>query len=194
MDARTALKNDICQYFLSNSDAKREQLPVILQKLKDAAFRSMAIDSEHLADRKTAKYIKEIGLKLGDEFYYAVSFNFSPKHYNPIVGFIVRYEAIQSAEIEAEYELEAEIDKEIDDQWGCVEYDELGAPDFAVIIHPGHIEVRAYEKGVGNIIPKQGRKYIGSQEQIAWRYPLSALPSLQMGRPIVKVEDLGRRK
>jgi hypothetical protein len=193
MDSREALKIDICAYFIANSDAKRDQLPQILGKLKDAAYRSIVVDSECMADRKTAKYLKDIGLKLGDEFYCAVSFNFSPKHYAPIAGFLARYEAINDAEIEAEYALEAVIDEEISDQWGRDEYDELGAPDFAVIIHSDCVEVRAYEKGVGDIIPKDGRKYIGNRDDVRWRYPLESLPRLKaMGRPVVKVEDLGR--
>ena len=199
MNDRDALKKDIIAYLTSVGVTDRDLLAKALKAIKDAAYADHKIDSDDMKEKHIRDYAKACGLKIGDEFYYALTRNFSPRHYSSLVPFVKRFENIQSAEAEAEYELESKIDNEIYEQ--CMDplsdgyYDELGAPDFAVCIHPKYIEVRAFEKGVGEVLPKQGRKYIGSQGDMRWSFPLSSLDELKtLNRPIVNVAELATAK
>jgi hypothetical protein len=127
-----------------------------------------------LSQKHIKDYTKKCGLNLGEEFYFPLSKNFAPRHYSVLVSFVKRLEAIESAEAKIKEEIEEKINAEIDDQTmdplSDGSYDELGAPDFAVCIYAGYIEVRAYEKGVGEILPKKDRKYIGSQGDMRWSF------------------------
>ena len=166
-----------------------------LAAIKGAAWNEYQLDAEILRDKAVRKYVEAIGLKEGDLFYVRISWNFAPRHYAKIAEFVSRYEAILSAEAEAAENLEAAIEEEIyqqssdplDDEY----YDELGAPDFAVCVYADRIEVKAYGPGIGDLLPKKGRKYIGCQGNIRWQYPLSSLPELKrLNRPVVNVEEL----
>lgn len=192
---RQELKNDIINYLKSVGVSDRDLLIKALNAIKEAAYQSTSLDAEMLKDAKIRQYTKEIDIKQGEEFYYRLSWNFAPRHYNTLVGFVSRYEAILEAEAEAEMAVERAIQEYIyqqsSDPLGDEYYDELGAPDFAICVYEDRIEVRAYCKGVGDIIPKQGRKYIGSMHDVRWQFPLSALSALELlGRPVVKVSEL----
>jgi ribosomal protein S17E len=202
METRSELKNAICQYLtdqckiLENGVFRpidKSELSKILIKIKDCAFTDYPLDNEDMRDKTIRDYAKKLGLKVGDGFYRKISWSFDHSKYNDIAGFVKRYEAILEREAEEEQALEAKISEAIDPYYGdeyAAIYDELGAPSIAILIHPDHIEVRAYEKGWGDRLPKKGRKYVGNVDQIAWTYPLSALGSLPKGHPIVKIEDL----
>jgi hypothetical protein len=202
METRVELKTAICRYltdecnFLDNGVFRhitKSELSKILVKIKDCAFTNFAIDDDNLRDKTIRAYTKTLGLKVGDDFYQKISWCFDVSKYSDIAGFVKRYEAIVEREAEEDEALEAKISETIDPYYGdeyANIYDDLGGPSIAILIHSDHIEVRAYEKGWGDRLPKKGRKYVGNIDQIVWRYPLSALDSLPKGHPVIKIEDL----
>ena len=171
-------------------------LPTILEKIKAAAYGSEVLTEESLAgpsayDRPTIAYIKKAGLKIGDEFYYRVSWNFDFSHYRPVAEFIRAYEGILEAEAMAEQAIEAEIGNQLYEATGSLYgwdenlYDEVGGPDAAIVVFPEYVEVRAYVSGVGNRIPKANRTYVGAKGDMRWHYPLETLSLLEdKGFPI----------
>jgi len=191
---RQQLKAEIVAYLKANNVNDKDLLIKACNAIKDSAFNSEALDAEMLRDAKTRQYAKEIGIKQGDEFYYRLSWYFAPRHYATLVGFVTRYEELVEAEMKTEMELERAIENEVDsyrDPLADENYDELGTPDFAVCVYENRIEVRAYTKGVGGILPKKGRKYIGNMYDVRWQFPLSALVELErLGRPVVKISEL----
>lgn|GEM_PF-6691425 len=122
-----------------------------------------------------------------DEFFYVdIAQSFDSRHYQTLVGFIKRMESLLEAGFALDEEVEAAIYAAAEPEY--LDYDELGCPDFVVALYSDHVEVKAFEKGVSEVIPRPGRKYIGSREDVRWRYPLSALPRLKaLGRPFVDV-------
>lgn len=196
METREVLKKEIITYLNEVGVTDKSLIAKALQCIKDSACRDYPIDADMLRDRAIRDYTKAIGFSQGDAFYYRISWYFAPRHYASLVSFIKRFEAILEAECEAEEALESAIQEEIAfqvDPLGDEYYDELGAPDFAICVYGDRIEVRAYEPGVGSILPKKGRKYIGSMHDIRWQFPLSCLDELKRsGRPIVSIEDLQR--
>jgi hypothetical protein len=192
MTERNQLKNDIIAYFSNAGITDKALVNKALGAIKDAAFYGENLDEDMLKEKHIRDYVKPLGFIKGQEFYFSLSRNFSPRHYMAIVQFVKRLEDIEEAEAKAEFDIEQKIEEEIYEQimdpLSDGFYDELGAPDFAICIYDCHIEVRAYEKGVGDKLPKKGRKYIGSQGDMRWSFPLSMLDELKRcDRPIVNV-------
>ena len=193
---RTELKNAICQYF-TECGQPRAMLPKIIEAIKKATnAQTIDADFPQSLDRKTTRYMQAAGLGMGDEFYWAISKNFDVKHYHTVAGFVKAYEEILEVEAEEEYKLEQAIMEEIGDlqgelaQWDENLYDEMGGSSAAIVIYPQYIEVRAYENGWGSRLPKAGRKYVGSREDIRWQYPLSAIDSLKaLNLPTVQAQN-----
>lgn len=194
MIARDELKKEIISYLTSVGVSKKDLVAKSLSAIKSAAYFGDSLDAEMMEQKHIRDYARACGLKIGDEFYFPLSRNFAPRHYQKLVSFVKILEQIEDVESQAEYELEEKIDTEINGQIDPLSdgsYDELGAPDFAVCIYEKYIEVRAFEKGVGEILPKQGRKYIGSQGDMRWSFPLSSLNALKrMNRPVVNISEL----
>ena len=189
---REQLDKDMISYLSTAGVTDQKLTAKALHCIQDAAHETCTVDDEvrsHYRD-----FFRAIEMADGAEFYFKIAARFSPRHYEKIVAFVQRYESMQEAEWEAAEALEAAIEREIDEQHDPLDdskYDELGGPDFAVCIYQDRIEVRAYGPGMGELLPKHGRKYIGCRGDIRWRYPLSALPSLErLGRPVVKVTSV----
>jgi hypothetical protein len=51
------------------------------------------------------------------------------------------------------------------------------------------IKVTANETGMGNRIPRTGRKYIGDKQNWVWQFPISALPEIKACKAISFVLD-----
>ena len=189
---RKGLKKDIIVYLQSVGVIDRELIIKALNCIKESSWNVVRVDGD--VRRTYREFFKAVPMADGAEFCFKIANNFAPRHYKVISEFAQRYYEIEQAEMKAAEALEAGIDKEIDyqhDPLGDSEYDDLGTPDFAVCIYERYIEVRAYQSGMGEVLPKQGRKYTGCQGDIRWQYPLSALPELQrLGRPVVNVASL----
>lgn len=192
------LNCQIVEYLKANCKAgdkplTAEQLRKALSKIKEIPHTSEPISSELLSVDQTREYTHQLGLTEGDEFYLRISWFFAPTHYPKIAGFVKEIEAIIDAEIQEEARLEAQIDAQVTayrKSEGEL-YDDLGQPDFAIFLYADRIEAKAYGPGVGELIPKQNRKYIGSREDIRWQYPLSMEAALRkLGRPVVEIEKL----
>lgn len=196
---RDALKRDILIYLRDFTDVTdRDTIKKALGSIKAAAYETASVNAE--VRRNFKNYLSKrtcrgkLAIADDEEFYYRISWHFAPRHYRAIAAFVKRFELVLEAEQQAEAELESAINEKIDQQssdpLADEYYAELGAPDFAIVVYSHHIEVRAYESGVGEALPP-GRKYIGCQGDIRWRYPVSALDSLKrLGRPIVDIEEL----
>jgi hypothetical protein len=206
MIARKQLKVEIVNYLRSNCQNTQTGEPLNLEQvtkcvaaIKEAATGWSDRIDEHTfdyLDPKIRKYAKELGLKIGDIFHVRITYTFSPVHYFTIAKFVEQLNEILALEFEEEQKIADAIDEEIEQQSEPYElcYDEMGAPDFAIKIYEEHIIVEAYEKGVGEIIPKKDRKYIGRAGEISWMYPLSALDSLKkLNRPVVNVKEVENR-
>ena len=186
---RQELKNEIIAYLNNAGVFDLAAIEKCLKAIKDAAYETSELNE---MDSKMRTYAKSAGVQ-GD-FYYRISWYFSPPHYNAIKGFVKKLESIIEEEMDEAAKLEQAIDNEIkgivdplDDEY----FDDLGCPDFAIVIYADNIEVRAYEPGVGDRLPKKGRKYIGCAGDIRWSFPLSSLDSLQsIGRPVVDARKL----
>jgi hypothetical protein len=170
----------------------------ILSAIKSSSFESLRVESgdEMLKDREIRKYISDAGLSEGDDFYYRISWSFAPSRYHDVAAFVRRYEEIVEFEMQRQQEIEAEIARQIegDTAWDEYSYDELGCPPIAILLYTDRIEVQAFEPGWGDLLPKKGRKYIGCQGDIRWRFPLSALESLPKGYPIIDVAKIKAEK
>lgn len=198
VQARQELKKDIVNYLTSVGVTDRSVIAKALEVIKDAAFHNYPLDKDALTQKQVRECAKFAHKQEGDDFYTGLCWNFAPRHYETLVGFVVRLEEIVSAEYEAEMALERAIEEEIDRQsqgqyYSSIDeyYDELGCPDFAVIVYSDHVEVKAFESGMGDLLPKKGRKYIGNMDDVRWQFPLSALAELErLGRPVVRVSEL----
>jgi TPP-dependent indolepyruvate ferredoxin oxidoreductase alpha subunit len=203
---RQKLKLEIIDYLRTNCHHAQTGAPLTIEQVTKcfAAIKDVANDwSDQIdegtfdyLDRKTAKYAKDLGLKIGDVFHVRIAYTFSPTHYFAIAKFVEQLQEILMLEAEEQKKIEDAINAEIEQQSDPYElyYDEMGGPDFAIKIYEEHIIVEAYEKGVGEIIPKKNRKYIGRAGEISWMYPLSALDSLKKtNRPIVNIKEVENR-
>ncbi len=192
MSERDQLKRDIIAYLQSVGVNSKELWVKTLDTIKGCSY-SYQIVGKEVSARK--KEVKQVGLKDGDRFYYLLTTRFSPRHYSTLVGFVQRYEKILEEEEKQEDKLLQALEDErlagaVDD----FDYDEIGAPDFAVVVYEDYVEARAYGPGVGEMLPKKNRKYVGCQGNIKWRYPLSSLPELQqLGWPVIKVSELDKK-
>lgn len=195
--ARQAIKSDILAYCASIGVTNKDALIKTCQAVKDAAFNCAPLDEEMLRDRQIRAYAAAVGVKKGEDFYFQLSWKFSAPHYTALVEFVKRYEALLEEESKAEMELEQAIQEEIQgmiDPLADEYYDEMGAPDCAICIYSDRIEVRAYVKGIGDRLPKKGRKYIGSMHDVRWQFPLSSLPQLKaLGYPVVDTTKLAKQ-
>ena len=191
MMTRDELKSAIISYLISVGVTDKALVAKSLKAVKESAGETCDW-SELNAEMK--KYAKDAGVSTDDSFYYRVSWHFSPRHYAVISGFVKEFEKILEDEMEASMALERAIEAEVK---GYIDpsspdfYDDLGCPDFAILIYPDRVEVKAYEPGVGDIIPRKNRRYVGCAGDVRWIYPASELPTLQsLGRPVVDVAKL----
>jgi len=182
---RQELKQQIINYLNSVGVVDVDKVKKALEVIKQSADETVSL--HEIDDAKMRKYAKEA--KVTGEFYYRISWAFSPKHYSVIANFVKQFEAILDKEAKAAIAIEEEIEKEIkeiidplDDEY----YDEIGCPDFAVVVYADYIEVRAYEPGVGDRLPRKGRKYTGCPGNVRWTFPKGMLEELKaMKRPTV---------
>lgn len=171
----------------------------VLKQIKSAAWETVRIgsDEEVLQDAVVLRYLADLELPHGSEFYYRISWRFAPSRYHDAVAFVKRYEAIVDAEMRFQEAVEATIADEIDEQtgvWDEYSYDDQGEPGIAIFLYADRIEVKAFESGWGDRLPRKGRKYIGCQGDIRWRFPLSALESLPQGYPVINVAKIEAEK
>ncbi len=99
MDTQEAIKNDILQNLANVAQVTEKRiLKKALQIIKDSAHQEHSLDQEMLCDKKIREYAEAIGIEAESSFFVRISWNFSPRHYNKIIGFVRRYEAILEAE------------------------------------------------------------------------------------------------
>jgi len=207
MEAWKELERDVRAYLLEckaqqNGRAvglTEQMVKKVLSTINSAAFECERVGSKHemFEDATILQYVLDLELASGDEFYYRISWNFAPSRYRDIIAFVKRYEAIVEAEMKLQQEVEAAIDTEINEQsgvWDEYSYDDCGQSEIVTFIYADRIEVRAFESGWGDRLPKKGRKYIGCQGDIRWRFPLSALEALPKGYPVIDVAKIEAEK
>ena len=86
------LKQEIEQYF-NLQNVSEDVMPKAITAIKNAAHNCEKINPEIYQHYQ--KYIDQIGLKQGDEFYYTLASNFAARHYKTIVPLVKKYEKEQ---------------------------------------------------------------------------------------------------
>ncbi|MFQ3636047.1 MAG: hypothetical protein SNJ57_09460 [Cyanobacteriota bacterium] len=174
----------------------RKTIQKAIRVIRDALDDGISVlDADLLREPKTRDCAAALGLGVGDSMYVRLTWNFAPWHYRVMEGFVKDYEAVIEAEMLKEQAIADAIYEEVFkplEMAGFDElYDDMGCPDFVVIVYNDRVEVKAFETGVGEIIPRRSRRYIGDRLDIRWRYPLSSLPELEkLGRPVINAADL----
>jgi hypothetical protein len=165
------LQSEIEQYFKGMNVAEDLILRAIAA-INNAAHTSERIDTDILGHYR--KYITEVGLKRGDEFYYALTTNFAPRHYKSIVEFIKKIEQDEEEVWEAKLSQEQETESVLEKQRRLFKDDyEYGDVPGEVIVYRDRIMVHAlgYREGFKDSLPKGG-KYQGKGSG-CWEYPIT---------------------
>lgn len=100
-----------------------------------------------------------------------LSHRFSPEAIEEVMPIVEAYEQ----ELEASMRLDERIEQELCQRQVVLDEDTLGEVDAYLIIYADRIEFIANENGYGERLPKKQRKYIGSQGDRRWQFPLSML-------------------
>ncbi len=171
MTPRDELKQEFFQYMIDVAGISDAEIwNKAFGAVQKAVYNSQPIDKD--LQKHFKKQLKEIGLQVGDEFYYQVVQSFSPRHYYAISNFIKRLEVIEDAEESELAKLEVAEGMYLEDQREIYADDyNYGDVPGEVIVYDDRIEVTAFgfQEGFKDQLPAGG-KYQGKGSG-TWHYP-----------------------
>jgi hypothetical protein len=109
---------------------------------------------------------------------------FSPAHRQKVVEIGEAYIKEELAKVDAAIALEDAIASETRRAEVWRDDEALSEVDAYAIVFSDCVKVTANQTGMGDRIPKAGRKYIGDRQNWVWRFPLSALPEIKSCKAI----------
>lgn len=105
---------------------------------------------------------------------------FSPQHHDFIRSILPECRSKDESDMKEIEKRDTKID-DLPSAWESEKFQEVSA---YAIVFSDKIHVCANETGLGDCLPKAGRKWIGSAQEWVWRYPVSALNELKQCRII----------
>ncbi len=185
MTPREQLKREIIEYLMESGAINRAnpdkvKIAKALKVIKDAAHEWLAPDEVRKSPREfPAEWINYLGwlklnqVELGDRFYFCIANSFAPRHYQTVVGFVLRLEVIIDAEIDAVIGQQDKAESALEHQRSAIFRDDYEYADVPgeVIVYLDRIEVQAFgfREGFKELLPAGG-KYQGKGTG-CWCYP-----------------------
>ncbi|HEY9658546.1 MAG TPA: hypothetical protein V6C65_08860, partial [Allocoleopsis sp.] len=111
VEKRNQVNQEVIEYLKSVGVEDVSIQAKALKAIQDCCFDSIEADKEDI--QGNSSYVEAAGIKEGDEVYWRLTINFSPRHYQTLVGFIKRYEAIVEEELEIEMAQERSIEEAV---------------------------------------------------------------------------------
>lgn len=180
IEAKNKLKADFINYLRANSESAigkdldwfQKCFNHIIVRVAEIDNNTFIEESELKKIPKFKKYIQQIGLKIGDMMNKELYFCVSARHYHSILHFVKRYQKL--AEIELDLDSKPNKEEKIgeiveeyyfeDREYSDIyEYKAESIREFAIIVHRQEkfFEIKAFTFGVGDLLPKKNKKYIG---------------------------------
>ena len=110
---------------------------------------------------------------------------FSPEGVQALLPILEMYES----EIESEFKLEERIQEESNSRLVVFDDEVLDEVDGYAIVYSDRIEFVANVNGFGDKLPRKNRKYVGSQGDRRWTFPVDMLAEIKPFASFVLKED-----
>lgn len=155
------------------------------KQMSDSYFQALGLSADKVdaAWKAVKKYGDEVFYSTGREGLVLAKF-FSPTHRPKVVEIAEVYIKEEIAKVDAVLALEDAIASETRRAEVWRDDEALYEVEAYAIVFSDCIKVTANETGMGDRIPRTGRKYVGDRQNWVWKFPLSALPEIKSCKAI----------